>query len=109
MPRPGIIHQPARAPAVELCIRRDRHDHVDFAAGMAMMVADQIGDVDHVHAESMRRLAGLEYAAEAPLGIALAAQPARGDAGVTRLLDPAEYLALRGKFLIEIQLQGRIE
>ena len=40
---------------------------------MAVMVADELGDIDHVDAEPMRRLARLENAAEAPLGIALAA------------------------------------
>ena len=47
-----------------------------------MMIADEVGDIHHVDAESMRRLARLENPAEAPLGIAFDAQPAGGDPGV---------------------------
>src|SRR5471032_470277 len=109
MPRARSIHQPARSMAVELGFRRHRHDHVDFPGGMTMMVTDEVGDIDHVHAESMRRLTGLENAAEASLCIALATHPAGGDAGVAGLAHPLKRFALGRKFQVEFALERRVE
>ena len=77
--------------------------------GVAVVGADDVLEVDHVDAEPAALRPGLDDAAEAPPGAALAAHPAGGDGLVTGRLDGPEGLAAGRKAALELDRQARID